>query len=163
MQLLALLSLLALVWSIAATTSTQGLHDLVKRRLPSHCDDFDFILNDKPAPANFTEFEDDEYAISTSANGSISIQGNSLSALATGLRRYFTDVAHVDIHWFIGSRLDEAASPLPRPNGTITGKSIVPWRYFFNTGTSAVVSLRYFPERHSPYLEQQCWSSHCNL
>lgn len=134
MRLSLVFGLLASCWTVAATTSTQGLYDLVKRRLPSHCEDFVFFLDNSTASTNSTGPGLDEYAISTLGNGSIAIEGNSLSALATGLRRYFTDVAHVDIHWFIGSRLDEAASPLPRPNSTISGKSIVPWRYYFNTG-----------------------------
>ena len=84
---------------------------------------------------NETSRQNDHFAISTCSNGSIAITGNSVSALATGLRRYFVDVAHVDLYWFIGSRLDQSAPVLPRPNGTITGASIVPWRYFFNTVT----------------------------
>ncbi|KAF2788918.1 glycoside hydrolase family 89 protein [Melanomma pulvis-pyrius CBS 109.77] len=135
MRVSSVFSLIAVCWTVAATPSTQGLYDLVKRRLPSHCEDFVFFLDNSTAPSNSTGPGLDEYAISTLGNGSIAIEGSSLSALATGLRRYLTDVAHVDIHWFIGSRLDEAASPLPRPNSTISGKSIVPWRYYFNTVT----------------------------
>jgi alpha-N-acetylglucosaminidase len=133
MRLASVLGFAALCGTTAAAVSTQGLYDLVKRRLPSHCEKFVFEVKDVAAPSNASKLPDDEYTI-TASKGSIVIQGNSLSALASGLRRYFTDVAHVDIYWFIGSRLDQVASPLPRPNGTITGKSIVPWRYFFNTG-----------------------------
>ncbi|KAF2113315.1 putative alpha-N-acetylglucosaminidase [Lophiotrema nucula] len=126
--------LVTLGWAAAvATTSTKGLQDLLERRLPNHCDDFVFTLVESPL-TNASSHQNDDYAISNS-NGSIGIQGNSVSALATGLRRYFTDVAHVDIYWFIGSRLDQAPSSLPRPNGTVAGSSIVPWRYFFNTVT----------------------------
>ncbi|KAF2180635.1 glycoside hydrolase family 89 protein [Zopfia rhizophila CBS 207.26] len=134
MQVRRILGAFALLWAATAlaATSTQGLYDLVKRRVASHCKDFVFILEDTD---NSSELTNDEYTISTATDGSIAIQGNSLSALATGLRRYFTDIAHVDIYWFFGSHLDEAASPLPRPNGTITGKSNVPWRYYFNTVT----------------------------
>lgn len=133
MRFASVLGLITLPWAILAADSTQGLYDLVRRRLPSHCEDFVFVLDGTATSSNPADLSNDEYTISTS-NGSIAIQGTSLSALATGLRRYLTDVAHVDLYWFIGSRLDEAASPLPRPNGTITGRSIVPWRYFFNTG-----------------------------
>jgi alpha-N-acetylglucosaminidase len=129
-----IIGLLAFCFTAAATPSTQGLYDLVKRRLPSHRDAFVFTLASSTTPTNSTELELDEYTVSTSANGSIAIKGNSLSALATGLRRYLTDVAHVDIFWFIGSRLDESVSTLSSTNETLTGKSIVPWRYYFNTG-----------------------------
>jgi hypothetical protein len=135
MRLSSVLGALALGWTVAATASTQGLYDLVKRHLPTHCEDFVFVLEDFVSPSNASDLTNDKYTIS-GLDGSITIQGNSLSALSTGLRRYLTDVAHVDIYWFIGSRLDQIASPLPTPNGTIIGESIVPWRYFFNTGTS---------------------------
>ncbi|KAF2684573.1 glycoside hydrolase family 89 protein [Lentithecium fluviatile CBS 122367] len=131
MRLAVFVCLLAAVY---AATSTEGLYDLVKRRLPGHCDGFIFIVEDQ-ARSNSSELANDEYSISTSANGSIAITGNSLSALSTGLRRYLTDVANVDIYWFIDNRLDEVVSPLPRPRDTITGTSIVPWRYYFNTVT----------------------------
>lgn len=147
MRLASVVSLLAFCWAIAAIDSTQGLYDLVKRRLPSHSEDFIFALRvHAAASTTSSDPNNDEYAISVSSNGSIAIQGNSLSALTAGLHRYFTDVAHVDLYWFIGSRLDQIQSPLPRPNGTITGRSIVPWRYFFNTGISTFnpSSIYYF-------------------
>jgi alpha-N-acetylglucosaminidase len=51
------------------------------------------------------------------------------------LHRYLTDAAHVDIWWYIGSQLNLAPSPLPYLDVPISGSSIVPWRYHFNTGT----------------------------
>jgi hypothetical protein len=50
------------------------------------------------------------------------------------LHRYLTDVVHVDIFWYIGSRLDVGPSILPALDTPIKGSSIVPWRYHFNTG-----------------------------
>lgn len=50
------------------------------------------------------------------------------------VRRYLTDVANVDIYWYVGSRLNTAPNPLPRLKEPIRGSSIVPWRYHFNTG-----------------------------
>lgn len=131
---LAVLTLLAALFANAAAHSPQGLYNLLKRRLPSHCEDFVFTLHDA-APADPSELINDEYTVSTTSNGTVTIQGNSVVALATGLRRYLTDIANVDIYWFVGSRLGHIASPLPSVSGTITGKSVVPWRYFFNTGT----------------------------
>ena len=52
-----------------------------------------------------------------------------------------TDVAHVDIYWFIGSRLDQAPPKLPRLTSPIRGSSTVPWRYHFNTGKTALMQL----------------------
>jgi alpha-N-acetylglucosaminidase len=127
--------LLASLCSIAAATSTQGLYDLVARRLPGHCDDFVFVLVDGATHQNSSKLANDEYSVFTHSNGSIAITGTSLSALSTGLRKYLTDVANVDIYWFIENRLDEVASPLPRPRDNTTGTSIVPWRYYFNTVT----------------------------
>ena len=120
------------IWTTALTTSTNGLYSLIERRLPSHCGHFKFHLEEAH---NSSAPQNDKYAISTAANGSVIVSGSSLSALSTGLRRYLTDVADVDIYWFIGSQLDRAASPLPGIKGTTTGHSIVPWRYFFNTVT----------------------------
>lgn len=50
------------------------------------------------------------------------------------LHRYLTDFAHVDIYWFIGSRLHLAPSDLPLLQVPLNGASTVPWRYHFNTG-----------------------------
>ncbi|KAJ4291947.1 hypothetical protein N0V90_009845 [Kalmusia sp. IMI 367209] len=122
------------ICAVAAAASTRGLYELVERRLPGHSQHFAFTLNEA-VHRNGSEPQNDHYTIATSSNGSIAISGNSVSALATGLRRYFVDVAHVDLYWFIGSRLDQSLPTLPRPNSTITGASIVPWRYFFNTVT----------------------------
>ena len=122
------------ICAIAAAASTQGLYDLIERRLPGHSQDFAFQLNET-LQLNETTRDNDHYTITTTFNGSIAISGNSVSALATGLRKYFVDIAHVDLYWFIGNRLDQISTPLPRPNSTITGASIVPWRYMFNTVT----------------------------
>jgi alpha-N-acetylglucosaminidase len=127
--------LLASSWAIAAATSTLGLYDLVQRRLPGHCEDFVFILVEPTTRPNSSDLANDAYSVSTHSNGSIAITGTSLSALATGLRKYLTDVANVDIYWFIENRIDDVAPPLPRPSDNITGTSIVPWRYYFNTVT----------------------------
>lgn len=61
--------------------STQGLTDLVQRRLPNHVNGVSFEL----IPGNATPgVTNDRYAVSCDT-GKLSIQGNSLSALATGL------------------------------------------------------------------------------
>ncbi|KAL2010206.1 hypothetical protein VTN00DRAFT_6013 [Thermoascus crustaceus] len=116
----------------ASAPSTEGIRNLVKRRLPHHVDSFRFELVNVTASRKWTN---DEYTVETGENGTILVQGNSLSALASGLHRYLTDVAHVDIYWYIGSRLHVAPAELPRLSAPLKGSSVVPWRYHFNTVT----------------------------
>lgn len=134
MRIISVAYAFASVCTVAAAASTQGLYDLIQRRLPGRCQDFAFELDDT-VHVNASTPQNDHYTIRAASNGSIAISGTSVSALATGLRRYFVDIAHIDLYWFIGNRLDQIPSGLPRPNSTITGASIVPWRYFFNTVT----------------------------
>ncbi|THG98535.1 hypothetical protein EW026_g3666 [Hermanssonia centrifuga] len=47
---------------------------------------------------------------------------------------YVTEIGGVDI-WWTGSRLHELPSPLPSVGAPLTGSSIVPYRYHFNTVT----------------------------
>lgn len=63
-----------------ATKSAQGLVDLLQRRLPAHADDFEFQLR-----GDYTlGVTNDEYLVSQSSAGKILVEGNSLSALASG-------------------------------------------------------------------------------
>ncbi|KAJ5981184.1 hypothetical protein N7499_001803 [Penicillium canescens] len=125
----------SLLWLCAASTvaaqSTEGIYNLVQRRLPNHADSFRFTLVNATQAANSY----DQYVVSTAANGTVLVQGSSLSALSSGLHRYLTAVAHVDIYWYIGSRLDLAPAKLPQLASPISGSSTVPWRYHFNTVT----------------------------
>jgi alpha-N-acetylglucosaminidase len=69
----------------ASTPSTDGILNLVKRRLPDHVDDFEFRL-----VGNVTEFPvaatppNDEYTVSSTTDGKILVEGNSPIALASG-------------------------------------------------------------------------------
>ncbi|CAJ2509978.1 Uu.00g058780.m01.CDS01 [Anthostomella pinea] len=123
----------------AHVQSAAGIKALVQRRLPNHARDFTFSLTTLPssyAPTNSTTSkQNDEYTVSNSGNNTIHISGNSPIALASGLRWYFTTYLHLDIYWFIGSRLHLAPQILPPLNATHHGSSIVPWRYHFNTVT----------------------------
>ncbi|CEJ59702.1 hypothetical protein PMG11_08314 [Penicillium brasilianum] len=130
----------SLLWLCAASSvvaqSTEGIFSLVQRRLPKHADSFQFTLVNATQATNTS----DEYVVSTTANGKVLVQGSSLSALSSGLHRYLTDVAKVDIYWYIGSQLDLAPAQLPRLARPITGSSTVPWRYHFNTVTFSYTS-----------------------
>ncbi|TKA82717.1 hypothetical protein B0A55_01289 [Friedmanniomyces simplex] len=127
------------VSALCGAQSTAGIEALVHRRLSNHANDFTFSLS-TPTPASYaapntTAKQNDEYTVSNAANGTIHISGNSPTALASGLRWYLTTYAHVDIYWFVGSRLHLAPQHLSPVNGTYHGSSIVPWRYHFNTVT----------------------------
>lgn len=68
----------------ASAPSTAGIEALVQRRLPDHVGDFEFsIVN-----ATTTLEEDDVYTVSSCGCGKIKVEGNSLSALATGCVAY---------------------------------------------------------------------------
>ncbi|EEA22743.1 hypothetical protein TMatcc_001598 [Talaromyces marneffei ATCC 18224] len=122
--------------STSSQLSTTGIESLLQRRLPQHAHKFEFSV------VNATSLgENDAYTVANAENGRIKVEGSSLSALATGLHRYLADVAHVDIYWFIGSRLDQiSAGQLPKLNETLTGSSVVPYRYHFNTVTTSYTS-----------------------
>ncbi|KAL3471438.1 tim-barrel domain-containing protein [Aspergillus californicus] len=117
--------------STAWGLSTQGIRNLVHRRLPAHANHFQFSLVNVTANDN----TNDHYTISSAKSGNILVEGNSLSALSTGLHRYLAEVVGVDIFWYIGSRLDQAPHTLPKLSTALEGTSIVPWRYHFNTVT----------------------------
>ncbi|KAH8693903.1 putative alpha-N-acetylglucosaminidase [Talaromyces proteolyticus] len=135
MRLYSILSC-AIALGVAAASSppTAGIEALVQRRLPQHAGAFEFRIVNATAIG-----EIDSYTVSTPRNGKVQVEGNSLSALATGLHRYLVDVAHVDIYWYIGNRLD-LVSKLPHLSAPLTSSSIVPYRYHFNTVTTSYTS-----------------------
>jgi len=127
---------LALASSITAQ-STAGLTNLLARRMPNHVNDFSFKIVNASAIGVTNSSVHDSYSVSRTANGTVSVEGTTISALSQGLHRYTTDVLHLDIYWFVGSRLYLAPTPLPSFKGALTGSSVVPWRYHFNTGGSS--------------------------
>ncbi|KAF7915552.1 uncharacterized protein EAE97_012191 [Botrytis byssoidea] len=119
------------IFAKATEQSVQSLINLLERRLPAHVNDFEFRIK-----GNHTFGEtNDEYVVSQTVAGKILIEGNSLSGIAAGLHKCFTEILHVDIWWYIGSQLHLAPESLPSLNSTLKGSSIVPWRYHFNTVT----------------------------
>jgi alpha-N-acetylglucosaminidase len=76
----------SLLWLYVATAnarsnpSTQGIYDLLKRRLPNHLDNFQFTLDSSHDADN----KYDTYIVSSGSSGTILIRGNSLSALSSG-------------------------------------------------------------------------------
>jgi alpha-N-acetylglucosaminidase len=80
-----------LAWAFAAIAtstaqSTDGILNLVKRRLPDHVDNFTFrLLGNETGPiTSATNATNDQYIVSSIALGKIQIEGNSLIALASG-------------------------------------------------------------------------------
>lgn len=73
-------SLLWLVAASAAAQSTEGLYNLVKRRLPNHVDDFRFDLKNYTASKNGY----DQFEVRTASNGTVLVEGNTVSALSSG-------------------------------------------------------------------------------
>lgn len=86
--------LLCLLWSCTAiltaaaqvTDSIQGIQDLVQRRLPDHVNDFEFVLTSNESKPITTAIRaiNDNYVVSSSANGKIRVEGNTPIALASG-------------------------------------------------------------------------------
>jgi alpha-N-acetylglucosaminidase len=77
--------LLGATGAVAQYPSTEGIYNLVQRRIPQHADSFQFSL----VNATLTRFSasgrpNDQYVVSTSGDGKVLVEGNSLSALASG-------------------------------------------------------------------------------
>jgi alpha-N-acetylglucosaminidase len=73
--------------------STQGIVDLISRRLPNHVDNFAFSLTETHFNVSTDKNLNDIYTVSTLANGTVHVEGSSLSALAAGYVLY-PDTAH---------------------------------------------------------------------
>lgn len=80
MYLLYILTWLTALPVFALAQSTQGIEDLVKRRLPNYFDDFDFRFLEGQSASSAS----DAYKISSAADGKVLVEGNSLSALSSG-------------------------------------------------------------------------------
>ena len=138
MHVFRVLSIFTAFAGLCTAQSTAGIYALVQRRLPNHVDKFTFSLTNSPISnlnSTITNRPNDEYTVSNGHDGRIYISGNSNIALASGLRWYLNAYCHVDVYWFIGSRLHQAPQDLPQLDSTYNGSSIVPWRYHFNTVT----------------------------
>lgn len=78
------------IWAtiaVAAATaqSIEGITDLVMRRLPEHADSFEFrLVGNATGNATVARPPNDVYGLSSTADGKIMVEGNSLIALASG-------------------------------------------------------------------------------
>lgn len=69
----------------ASADYVQGIYDLVKRRMPQHADSFQFSLLDTVQNQSYHKNQvTDQYIVSTLQNGTVLVEGNSLSALTYG-------------------------------------------------------------------------------
>ena len=73
---------LGLFATSALAQSTEGIYDLVKRRLPNHVGSFHFSLVN--STSNSSSVKNDAYVVSTTAHGTVHVEGNTLSALSSG-------------------------------------------------------------------------------
>lgn len=89
-----LLSCLYGLLPLAQCQSTQGLVNLVKRRLPAHVNDFSFEI----IPGNHTAgLTNDQYTVKCDT-GKVTVQGNSLSALSSGSESKLSAVPELADH-----------------------------------------------------------------
>ncbi|KAH8648643.1 putative alpha-N-acetylglucosaminidase [Xylariales sp. PMI_506] len=111
---------------------TAGVEALVQRRIPQHASSFEFAIVNATTDPTY-----DTYTVSSTSDGKILVQGNTVSALLSGFHSYLSNVVNVDIWWFIGSQLDQAPAELPSLSAPLTGSSVVQYRYHFNTVTTS--------------------------
>ena len=71
---------LAVLAGTSFAHSTQGIYDLVRRRMPLHADSFELSIVD--SINNATGY--DQYAVSSTSDGKILVQGTTPSALSSG-------------------------------------------------------------------------------
>jgi alpha-N-acetylglucosaminidase len=70
--------------------STQGIYNLLQRRMPQHADSFQFsLVNVTGVASDDGDQPFDRYVVSTLSNGTVLVEGNSLSALSSGYGFYF--------------------------------------------------------------------------
>ncbi|KAF8530887.1 alpha-N-acetylglucosaminidase [Gautieria morchelliformis] len=112
---------------IPSPSNLDGIHALVRRRIPKHTSSFNFEL---------TNGSGDSFVVSDSRGkeGGIVVQCTTISACARGLYTYLTRFGGVDIFW-TGSRLDQLPAQLPSVGTPVEGSAVVPYRYHFNTVT----------------------------
>jgi alpha-N-acetylglucosaminidase len=84
MYLLRVLLCASAALAAGTTASTDGIRNLVKRRIPDHVDDFDFRLTVNNQFPLTSRPAIDEYSVSSTSDGKILVEGNSPIALASG-------------------------------------------------------------------------------
>ena len=82
MRLFSLLTaVITALTSVVTAQSTDGLYNLVSRRLPNLAGSFVFIID---SPTDPFQLQNDHYTVSTNILGQIQVEGSSLSALSKG-------------------------------------------------------------------------------
>jgi alpha-N-acetylglucosaminidase len=84
MYLLRVLLCASAALAAGTTAPTDGIRNLVKRRIPDHVDDFDFRLTANNQFPLTNRPAIDEYSVSSTSDGKILVEGNSPIALASG-------------------------------------------------------------------------------
>ncbi|KAF9912980.1 hypothetical protein BX616_010194 [Lobosporangium transversale] len=118
--------------------SEQPLYDLVKRRLPpAYHETFIFTLVPGLTPASATNIHD-TFRVSNRDNGTIMIEGATLSGLGAGLNYYLRNACEVEMSWSGDRFMDVPNTPpaIQDPEGKgVIRASFVPWRYYMNVVT----------------------------
>lgn len=66
-----------------------------------------------------------------SRGGKLVIEGSSASAMAVGLNRYLKDFCKADISWYLTDPV-EVPPEMPLVEAPVTGRALVPYRFFLN-------------------------------
>ncbi|KAK2608597.1 hypothetical protein QQS21_002823 [Conoideocrella luteorostrata] len=132
---LAIATLLSLPVADALSSRTSGIAALANRLFPDNGDAFIFKLTAKHDDwSRWNPPVNDNYTVKANKEGRILVEGTTLNALARGLRHYANDVLQIDQFWFADT-YKQAPKDLPAPLESLTGASVVPWRYNLNTVT----------------------------
>lgn len=123
-----------------------GLYGLVKRQLaPCVQDQIKFELDESLSH----EGSFDSYRVSQEeCGGTVTVQGSTKSALASGLYNYLREYGHVAISWTDSTlnkieQLPDLCSPDNSNCETLTGSAVVKFRYDFNTVTFGYTTAFY--------------------
>ncbi|PSR71093.1 hypothetical protein PHLCEN_2v13062 [Hermanssonia centrifuga] len=130
---LGLTLLLVLYAASVSAGSLDGIYGIVNRRIPQHSNGFTFELTNGTGDA-FVVSDTRGHSGGITVHLSLAINMEVAFISLIFSFSYVTEIGGVDI-WWTGSRLHELPSPLPSVGAPLTGSSIVPYRYHFNTVT----------------------------
>ncbi len=66
-----------------------------------------------------------------SRGGKLVIEGSSASSMAQGLKRYLWNYCRADVSWYLSDPV-EVPSEMPLVEAPVTGRALVPYRFFLN-------------------------------
>lgn len=117
-RILAILAAAVVLWG-CATSAEKALKGLAGRIVP----DYNIQFKEKADTA-------ESYSFYT-RGGNLVIEGSSASAMAVGLNRYLKDFCKADISWYLTDPV-EVPPEMPLVEAPVTGRALVPYRFFLN-------------------------------